>query len=85
MPQKVSWLERAKETHKVHVANLRNNDGWTVAMTAKVLSRSSGSISQDLMIARWYRTHAMKLDRMHTLTEALEFIRSKEKEMEIGD
>jgi len=79
------FLERAKETHKIHVANLRNNDNWSIEKTAKSLSRSKGSVSEDLMIIRWYRIHEKKIESFHTASDCLEWIRDKSKEDEMED
>lgn len=80
-----SWLEKAKNTHKIHAANLRNNQGWTIEKTAKSLGRSIGNVSEDLMIARWWKIHPNKIEKMAGYKECLEWIRDKNKEMEQED
>lgn len=82
---KLSWLEKAKETHKIHVANLKTQERWTIAKTAKALGRSIGSVSEDLMIARWWKVHPVKLEKMSSARDCLEWIRDKEKEIERED
>ena len=76
------WMEKAKETYKYHRGKLIANDKWTTVQTAKLLKRSIGSISEDLLIARWCRTHEEKLKKYSYAYEALEFIREKQKELD---
>ncbi len=79
------YLQKAINTHKIHVANLRGHDKWTIIQTAKALSRSKSSIADDIMIARWYRIHPKRLESIKTTKDALEWIRDKEKEVERED
>lgn len=80
------WLEKAISTHKIHVANLKNQGkDWTLQKTAKALNRSLGSVCEDIMIAKWYKTHSSKLERLNSAREALEFIREKKDEMDLED
>lgn len=75
---KLSWLDRALAVYKLHAQCLKDDSGWTIQQTAVTLNRSIGSISQDLMIARWTFTHENQLRRFKSQRDALEFIREKE-------
>lgn len=83
MSKPPKFLEKAKETYAYHRSKLLSNDGWTISQTAKSLRRSLGSISEDLLIARWCRTHEKQLEKLKYAYEALEFIREKQKEQEL--
>lgn len=80
-PVKQHWIAKCIDIHNFHVAQLRNEQSWTIEKTAKVLCRSVGSVSQDLLIASWLKTHEKQLKRFRSAKDALEFIRSKKKEM----
>lgn len=83
MPQpKQTWLERAKDTYKFHREKLTSHDNWTITKTSKSLKRSLGSVAEDLLIARWVKTHEKDLERFDYAYEAIAFIRKKEKEIE---
>lgn len=79
------WIEKVKATHKFHVARLKEDKKWTLKKTAKVLNRSIGSISQDLMACHWLRTHYDKLVKFDYLHEALEFIRERKQALLIEE
>lgn len=81
---KVNWLERAKETHRFHSRKKRGGK-WRIQDTAKALKRSLGSICEDLLIASWYKTHPDKIERFDYAKDALDWIRNKESELELGD
>lgn len=85
MSEQSKWLTKAKETYRYHREKLLSNDKWTTVNTAKALRRSLGSISEDLLIARWCRTHESQLQRFKYAYEALEFIREKQKERELEE
>ncbi len=76
------WLEKALETFRFHRSKLLFQDGWTVTLTAKALRRSYGSVAEDLLIARWSRSHEKQLEQFKNAYEALEFIRKKKKEQD---
>ena len=80
-PMKQSWMERAKETRKFHSSKLKENSKWRIQDTATALKRSLGSISDDLLIANWCKTHQKQLERFDYAKEALAFIREKETQM----
>jgi hypothetical protein len=79
IPIKQSWLERAIQTHNYHVGKCKSDSKWTVAHTAKNLHRSLGSISEDLLIVNWLKTHENKIRQFRHQYEALAFIRSNKK------
>lgn len=81
-PKKPTWIEKAKETHRFHREKLRSHDKWTVTETAKSLRRSFGSVVEDLLIARWLKTHEKQIEKFDYAYQALEFIRKKKNEME---
>ena len=85
MPEQPKWLEKARETYKFHRSKLLSNDRWTIAKTAKSLRRSLGSISEDLMIARWIRTNEKQLEKFEHAYQALEFIRDKQREQDLDE
>jgi hypothetical protein len=84
-PVKSTWVERAIEIHQFHVHQLKSESSWTVEKTAKALNRSIGSVSQDLLIARWLKTHDKQLKRCSSMRDALALIRMKCREMQLED
>lgn len=60
---------------------MKDESNWTIEKTARSLSRSVGSVCQDLLIASWLKTHEKQLRRFRNAKDALEFIRNKKKEM----
>ena len=79
-PIKQHWIDRCIDIHKFHVTQLKEEPGWTIERTAKALSRSLGSVSQDLTLASWLKTHEKQLKRFRNAKDALEFIRAKKHE-----
>jgi len=84
MPQQL-WIEKAKKTHDFHREKKLSNNKWTIAKTAIALRRSKGSVCEDLLIARWLKTHRPQLERFDYAYEALEFIRKKQEEINCED
>ncbi len=82
---KLDWLTRAIEVHKFHISQCKEESNWTIQKTATALNRSIGSIGEDLLIASWYKTHEKQLKRCNSMREALIFVRSKEREMRLGE
>jgi len=80
-PVKAHWIQRAVDIHNFHVSQLKAESNWTVDKTAKALNRSIGSVSQDLLLASWLKTHEKQLRRFSSAKDALEFIRNRKKEM----
>lgn len=85
MEPKPDWLEKAKQTFAFHRSKCRAETRWSIPKTAKALRRSIGSISEDLLIARWSLTHEKQLEKFNYAYEALKFIRNKKKELELGE
>jgi hypothetical protein len=85
MSIKQTWIERAKETYAFHRSKRLLNNKWSIILTAKALRRSIGSISEDLLIARWTKTHSVQLEKFNYAYEALEFIREKQQEQEFDE
>jgi hypothetical protein len=85
MSEQPKFIEKAKETHSFHRSKCLSHNKWTVAMTAKALRRSLGSISEDLLIAKWLKTHDKVLEKFDYAYEALEFIRKKKKELDLDE
>ena len=79
-PVKLNWLDRAVQVHNYHVSQMRDESGWTLEKTALALNRSTGSISQDMLIASWVKTHEKQLRRFRSMKDALSFIRNKKRE-----
>ncbi len=80
----LEWLEQAKKTAEYHRnQKLSNGKKWTLAMTAKSLRRSLGSICEDILISKWSKTHNLR--QFEYQYEALLFIRMKKKEMELEE
>jgi hypothetical protein len=82
-PIKQDWIEQARDIFRFHRSKLLSNNKWTITLTAKALKRAVGSVGEDIMIARWLRTHENHLLKCDTRTEALEFIREKKKSMDL--
>lgn len=80
MKTQPKFITKAKETYAYHRSKLVSEDKWTAVQTAKALRRSIGSVSEDLLIARWCRTHENQLEKLLFTYEALDFIREKQKE-----
>jgi len=85
MPQQEKWLVKALETFKFHQSRLRTYDDWTVTRTAISLGQSVGSTSEDLMIARWHRTHKEQMEAFEYAKDALKFIRAEEKKRDLEE
>jgi hypothetical protein len=85
MSEQQKWLERAKETYRFHRSKLLSNNKWRTSDTAKALKRGIGPISEDLLIARWCRTHEKQLERFKYAYEAVEWIKEEEKRMELNE
>lgn len=82
---KQTWLERAIETHKFHVAKRKENRKWRMRDTARCLKRAIGCISEDLKVASWAKTHRDKLESIEHLQDALIWIREREEDLELDE
>lgn len=82
------WLSRSILTYNYHAKQLKENPNWTLRATARTLKRSLGSVSEDMLLASWSKTHRPQLERFETAKEALEFVRERKRkqlEDEIGN
>ena len=84
-PIKPNWIDRCVDIYNFHVSQLKSEPGWTVEKTANILCRSVGSVSQDLTLASWMRTHEKQLRRFRAAKDALAFIRERKREMRIRE
>ena len=84
-PVKPNWLDRAIEIHRFHISLCKEDSSWTIAKTAQALNRSLGSVSQDLLLASWTKTHEKQLRRFSSMKDALAFVKSKQKEMKLQE
>lgn len=82
-PIKSNWLDRALEVRRFHVEQCKGESNWTIQKTARSLNRSIGSVSQDLLIASWVKTHEKQLRRFDSMRDALDFVRTKQREMRL--
>lgn len=80
-PIKPNWITKCIDIHNFHVSQVKAESNWTVEKTARSLNRSVGSVSQDLLLASWLRTHDKQLKRFRNAKDALTFIRDKKREM----
>lgn len=78
---KLGWLDRAVHVHNYHINLCREEKEWTIEKTAKSLNRSIGSVSQDITIASWVKTHEKQLRRFRSMKDALEWVKDKKREM----
>lgn len=80
-PIKQHWISKCIDIHNFHVNQCKSESNWTIEKTAKITCRSVGSVSQDLLLASWFKTHEKQLRRFRSAKDALEFIHNKKKEM----
>lgn len=83
MPEEPQWMTKAKETYQFHREKRLSSNKWTIELTARILSRSLGSVSEDIMIAKWCKVRGDQLIQFHNAYEAIAFIRQQKKEEEI--
>jgi len=81
LPVKFHFLDRAIEIRRFHIEQCKEESNWTIEKTAKALNRSIGSVSQDLLLASWVKTHEKQLRRCSSMRDALAFVKDKQKEM----
>jgi len=80
IPKKEHWLDRAIQVYNFHIKQIKDEHNWTMQKTATILNRSIGSISNDITIANWSKTHEKQLRRFKSARMALDYIHGKEKE-----
>ena len=82
-PVKSHWLDRAIQVYNFHTSQLKDESNWTLEKTAGALNRSLGSVSQDILLAKWSKTHDKQLRRFSSMKDALSFVQSKQREMRL--
>lgn len=80
-PIKQDWITTCIDIHNFHVSQVKAEPNWTIEKTATSLCRSVGSVSQNLLLASWFRTHEKQLRKFRNCKDAIEFIRAKKREM----
>ena len=83
-PIKQTWIDRCMDIHSFHTSQLKEEPSWTMEKTAKALQRSIGSVSQDLLLASWMKTHEKQLRKFTSAKDALDFVRNRKREMRIS-
>lgn len=85
--KKREWIERAEQTASYHKDKLRiavaSKSEWKISDTARELNRSIGRVSEDLMVCEWLKSHRNQLERFKFMSDALDYIRAKKKEMRL--
>ena len=84
-PVKQNWIDRCVDIRRFHVQQLKDESNWTIEKTANALNRSIGSVSQDLLLASWLKTHDKQLRRCSSMRDALAFVRDKQREMKLEE
>lgn len=82
MSSTLTWVERVKHVAIIHASHLKENSKWTIDDTAKELNRSKGRISEDLMLARYMRTHP-RVETFRVVQDALEYCRKIKREQKL--
>lgn len=82
---KQDWLDRAVEINKFHTQCLKDDENWTLEKTATSLNRSMGSISENLMLASWAKTHEKQLRRCSSMRDAISFVKMRKRELRLED
>ena len=85
IPKKEHWLDRAVQVFNFHVSQLKSESCWTIEKTARALNRSVGSVSQDILLASWSVTHEKQLRRFKSMRDALDYVRTRQKEMKLKE
>lgn len=84
-PVKQNWIDRCVDIHKFHIEQLKAESHWTIENTATALNRSTGSISEDLLLANWLKTHDKQIRRCSSRRDALAWIRVRQREMRLEE
>ncbi len=80
-PVKLNWVDTAIQIHTFHVAQIKSEPQWTLEKTAKALNRSTGSVSEYLLLASFLHTYEKQLRRIKSVRDAIAFVRSKQREI----
>lgn len=73
----LTWVQRVKETAKLHGAALKINPEHTIAQTAARLDRSYASVTRDLQLAAALRVYP-SIEKIPQYTAAIKFLKRKE-------
>ena len=77
------WIDRVLQVEVIHKNQLADNDKWTLRDTARLLSRSLGKVSEDLMLAEWLKKDE-RLYRIRVIQDALDYVRMKKHEEKLA-
>ncbi len=84
-PIKSHWLSLAIEIHNFHVYQCKSESNWTLRDTSKALNRSLGSVSENIHVASWLKTHEKAIKKCNSLKDALQLVKNKEREIKLVD
>lgn len=84
-PIKQHWLDRAISVRRFHIEQCNTIAGWTIRRTAEALNRSLGSVSEDITLALWTKTHEKQLRKFSTARDAINFLRKKRREINLEE
>ena len=73
------WIERVRQVELIHKSHLADDDTWTLSMTAKLIGRSIGKTSEDLLLAEWLKKDP-KVQRIRVIQDALDYVRKRKRE-----
>jgi len=76
------WISRAVETYNYHANKLKDNRNWGLRDTARSLRRSLGSISEDVMLASWVKTHKIQMEKFKYAKDALVYVRERQRKLD---
>lgn len=76
-----NWLARALETQNFHAEKLKIHQRWSLDDTAALLNRAKGSVSEDLQIVSWLKTHENKIRSFKRRGDCVAFIRERKREL----
>lgn len=79
---KMTWQEKVKGIHDHHVKRIKEEEHHGIRDTAKELRFSAGYVSEALTLHSWMITYP-KLAEIPTIAEALNFVRTKKKELRL--
>lgn len=79
--QKTGWIKRVASTYNFHAKQLQGDPSWTLRDTASALNRSLGGVGQDVKIGSWLVTHRTELEKFKNASEAIQYIRQRQKKL----
>ncbi len=78
VPIKLTWQEKCRQIADYHRRSLADNPKHRVEDTAKDLGRSSGRISEELMLANWMKKDP-KVEKFKQVQDAIEYVKEQKK------